>query len=129
MERMKYSIQQQGNRDTNRFKNYIIALGVCLSFLTFTSFNNWNQSSPVINDQNEVGLQMDDKTNQQESKEALTDNGSKPVVNSHHNFIASFLLQESSIKRTSNREKELKGVFSSIKQLHKLIITKTLGAI
>lgn len=112
-------------KHTNYLKNLIVVFGVCLSFLTVTSFNNWAssddasiaQASQCIVDDQAIN-EKETPTTQQEQK-----------FRTHHNFIASYLLQESSFERKINKTEERGNFISNLKQLHKVIITQTLGSL
>lgn len=114
------------NSDT--FKNIIIVFGMALSLFTITSFDTFTQA--------ETG------TNQIENQEAdenllvsQADLGSQSIAvkddqkqKTHHNFIASYLLQESSVKRKAKKPRLEENFIGSILRLHKTIITKAMGS-
>ncbi len=112
-------------KHTNHLKNLIVVFGACLSFLTVTSFNNWAssddasiaQGSQYIVEEDQVINEKETSAPQQEQK-----------YRAHHNFIASYLLQESSFERKIKKTEEKGNFISNLKQLHKVIITQTLGS-
>ncbi|MCK5467582.1 MAG: hypothetical protein KAI99_03715 [Cyclobacteriaceae bacterium] len=121
------SNQQPISPKANRIKNFIIVFGVCLSLFTISSFDNWisvTQASVV----QEIQELKDSKTEELPNNiEEICITQHEPKLKTHHNFIASYLLQESSFERKNKKSKEQGGFLSHLKQLHKIIITQTLG--
>jgi hypothetical protein len=122
------SNHKQISPKANRIKNFIIVFGVCLSLFTILSFNNWKSVTQASVAQ-EIHELKDCK-----SGELPNNIKGKCVVQheqklkTHHNFIASYLLQESSFERKNKKSKEQGGFLSHLKQLHKIIITQALGS-
>lgn len=113
---------------TNYFKNLVIVVGVFLSLLTFTSGNNWEI---YINDEadGKAGkLIVSNAGSDQNNGKELTDSKNEQKLKTHHNFIASYLLQESTFSRKSEKNKEQSNFFTNLKQIHKIIIVQMLGA-
>lgn len=111
-------------RHTNYLKNLIVVFGVCLSLFTITSFNNWSSSEDTSLAQSSQGIVEDKALNKNETPAAQQEQ----KFRTHHNFIASYLLQESSFERKVNKTEEKGDFFSNLKQLHKVIISHTLGS-
>ncbi len=109
---------------TNRIKNLVIVFGVGLGIFTFSSINNWEIYSVDSNVSNEIEI----KINKSESSiEKFNTEEKELKIKTHHNFIASYLLQESSIERKNTKTKLKSNIITSIRRLHKIIITQALG--
>lgn len=129
MSHMKFLNRTFGYLDTNSFKNMVIVFGVCLSLFTITSYDSLSnsfQSSSISSD----GLTTDEIVAQQEDLENTDNTGpiTEQKLKTHHNFIASYFLQESSIKREKKTSKEREEFIGQFLQLHKIIISKTFGS-
>ena len=110
------------------FKNMVIVFGMALSLFTITSFDTISQAD-TSSDKLE-SHQVDERTAISQVKsdyqsDVLTDNQKQKT---HHNFIASYLLQESSVKRKTTKSENDGNFVNSILRLHKIIITKTFGS-
>lgn len=108
--------------DSNAFKNMIIIFGFCISFITITSFESVSNSS-----QSDVDLINKDKnievyTNQKVKRSDKKTIQSKQKIKARHNFIASYLLQESSHKRENNKTSQEGSFFRNLKHIQKTII-------
>lgn len=108
----------------NHLKNYILVFGVCLCFLTITSFNNWSSSDNTACSQ-VVQCELE---NQSKNVQKTLVAPKETKFKARHNFIASYLLQESSFERKTKNTEEKGSFFSNLKQLHKIIISQTLGS-
>jgi len=113
--------------DSNTFKNMIIVFGVALSLFTITSFESI--SNPSVNSMtgDKSQTQCDEKINEENSAIQKTDINVSKKAKTHHNFIASYFLQESSIKRERKKSEEGVDHMSRILQLQKIIISSTLA--
>ena len=125
---MKYTNKKQIFSKTDYFKSLIIVFGTCLGLLTISSFDNWKSSDEqsIVQGTQEIkdcALEAHSATTTENCN--LTE--SRTII--HHNFIASYLLQESSFERKNKKSKIQSDLFSHLKQLHKIIITQTLGSI
>lgn len=109
---------------TNRIKNLVIVFGVGLNIFALSSINNWKIKSVDSNFSNEIEM----KINKPESSiEKLITAKKELKIKTHHNFIASYLLQGSSIERKITKSKFKRDIFTSIKRLHKIVITQAIG--
>jgi hypothetical protein len=115
--------QKQTLSKTNHTKNFIILFGACICLLTITSFNNWISSNEANATQ---GIQCTLETQVKIDKDTPSLK-EEQKFKSHHNFIASYLLQESSFERKIKKTEERQDFFSNLKQLHKIIISQTSG--
>ena len=126
MLQMKSSNQEHIFQRTNRFKNLVIVFGVCLSLFMILSFNNWimvTQATVAQEIQKSENVKPEGQL--QKAKEiAVVKSNLK--LKTHHNFIASYLLQESSFERKNTKSEEQQNLVSRLKQLHKIIITQAL---
>ena len=126
MLQMKSSNQEHIFQRTNRFKNLVIVFGVCLSLFMILSFNNWISSTEASVAQDIQKLEEIKPERQlQNTKEIAVVKGNLKLK-THHNFIASYLLQESSFERKNTKSKEQQNLVGHLKQLHKIIITQAL---
>ena len=116
-----------GFLDSNFFKNAVITFGMCLSLFTITSFDSVSGKDHPSQQAASMEQSADSNSNQQESR-SLTDQPAKQnVQKTHHNFIASYLLEESSAKKEEkNPESEIK-ILGQLLQLHKTIVTLAIG--
>jgi len=113
--------------NSNTFKNMVIVFGMAISLFTIISFDSVSQADATstnienqeINENSIVSqARLNDETNTSESEQKLK---------THHNFIASYLLQESSVKRKSKKPKVQGDLIGHIIHLHKIILTKAVG--
>lgn len=124
MPHMKSTNKSQTLKQTIHLKNLIVLFGVCLCFLTVTSFNNWSSSDDASSAQGSQRIVEDQVIHKKEIPTAKQEQ----KFRTHHNFIASYLLQESSFERKIKKTEDRGDFFSNLKQLHKVIITQTLGS-
>jgi len=129
MSQMNNTTYNQIKPIANYFKNLVIILGVFLSLLTFTSFNNWGKSVDTQDDGKVENLIVSNAGSDQKNGNELTVSKNEQKLKAHHNFIASYLLQESTFSRKSEKNKEQSNLFTNLKQIHKIIIVQMLGAI
>lgn len=108
----------------------VIVFGVCLSLFTITSYNSLSNSSQSSSNINE-SLATDENVAQHEELNNIENTGpiADQKLKTHHNFIASYFLQESSIKREKKTSKEREEFIGQFIQLHKIIISKAFGSI
>jgi hypothetical protein len=101
--------------------------GVCISLFAITSFESLsnssqkyesinNQECQIVNSDAQSNSQLDNNSDKREQK-----------LKTHHNFIASYLLQESSIKRESKKMVAQGNFIRNLKHVHKTIIVHTIG--
>jgi hypothetical protein len=108
--------------ESNIFKNSVITFGMCLSLFTITSFDTISgkeqSSKNAIHATQSLSL-----NHEQTGSDKLAESSKKESSQiTHHNFIASYLLEESSAKKeTKNTESEIK-ILGQLLQLHKTII-------
>ncbi len=118
---MTTTYKNQTLKHTNRLKKLLIAFGACLSFLAVTSFDGWSSKDDgAIAKKSECIVNVSATTHQ----DAAASKKEKKFI-AHHNFIASYLLQESSFERKIKKTEERGSFFSYLKQLHKVIIKQT----
>lgn len=122
---MKVSEQSANTKNKAYFKNLVIAFGVCLSFLTFTSADNWSSNAAAVDENQITEVALNTEANQ--SAEIKGSDEQRSFT--HYNFIASYLIQESSINRQSKEKKEKRSFMANLKQIHKIIMSNTLGSI
>jgi hypothetical protein len=103
----------------------VIVFGICLSFLAFTSADEWSDSSSSKEaykvKQISVNSESAQQVEVQETKQQRTF--------THYNFIASYLIQESSINRQTKEKREERNFLANLKQIHRIIFSNTLGSI
>ena len=126
MLQMKSSNQEHIFQRTNRFKNLVILFGVCLSLFMILSFNNWIMVTQASVAQEVQKFEEDKPEGQLQNTKEIAVAQRNIKFKTHHNFIASYLLQESSFKRKNKKSEEHQNFVSHLKQLHKIIITQTL---
>ena len=108
---------------SNGFKNAIIIFGFCVSIITITSYDSISNNGPsdlamIVDTQH-----MPDVSSmacEQENENVILRKEHK--VSNRHNFIASYLLQESSHKRERNSSDEGRNFFSNLRHLHETIL-------
>ena len=126
MLQMDTTTNNQSKPETIYLKNMVIVFGIFLSLLAFTSFTNWSNSIDTIDNENSEELMINVNSVQSEVLETVSIvNESK--LKTHHNFIASYLLQESNFSRKVERNKDENNFFTNLKQLHKIIISQALS--
>ena len=116
--------ENQIKSGTNRLKNLLIVFGVCLSLFTITSFNNWGSSTEPIVAQEIQGLE--NCTSEQPEVNVIHAKFAQnnPTFKTHHNFIVSYLLQDTSFERKNKNSKVQADLLSNLKQLHKIILSQ-----
>ena len=112
---MKIFRNDPGFLESNRFKNYVIIFGMCLSLFTITSFDSVSYDRSAETKETKVE-QHDAKCQQAKISQS---NKQK----THHNFIASYLLEETSAKKEEKESGTELKFFSKLLQLHKTIFT------
>lgn len=128
MSHMVSSNQKHIFTKTNRFKNVVIFFGLCLSLFMISFCNNWIFSTETSITR-EIQELKDCKSEELPGNvEELHVTSQELKLKTHQNFIASYLLQESSFERKNKMSKEEGGFLSHLKHLHKIIISKTLGS-
>lgn len=108
--------------DSDRFKNYVIAFGMCLSVFTITSFDSVTKDKRA--EVKKEGIELSSASCQNtdtKSKTDIVDKQSKHKT--HHNFIASYLLEESSAKKEEKDSGTETKFLGRLLQLHKTIIS------
>ena len=127
MLRMKIYNNKLKFLSSNTFKNIIIVFGMALSLFTITSFDTVSQADATATniENQEFDEELMDSNVQLDSESATQKNNQK--IKTHHNFIASYLLQESSGKRKIKKTDDQGDFIGHIIQLHKIIISKALG--
>ena len=95
--------------ESNTFKNIIIVFGVALSIFTITSFESISNPSENSFANEGTQIQCEDKIGEENLAIDKSDINSSRKAKTHHNFIASYFIQESSIKR--ERRKREPGLY------------------
>ena len=115
--------------ESNTAKNMIIVFGVALSIFTITSFESVSNTNKDLSAKEEV------KQPNTEEMEVVgeTDSEKPSVINSkksktHHNFIASYFLQESSIKRERKTADSEVGTVGKILHIHKMLMSAVVSS-
>ena len=99
---------------SNKFKNLSIILGVFLSIFLVSSYNSQDgsENSLVKSEIPNIEQNSIDKTISNENQSTK-----------YHNFLASYFMQESSVKRENRKTEEKRSVFNNLKDLHHIITT------
>ena len=125
---MKISNRKLNFFGSNTFKSMVIVFGMCLSLFCITSFDSISGTMEIAD--NGVNPEMTE-VKLVEQQAIQKDKSSFPheqKVKTHHNFIASYLLQESSVKRENKKTNNKQNIVGHLVQLHKIIISKTIGS-
>ena len=101
---------------SNKFRNYSIMAGLFVSVLLISSLSTANNSIMKIADQN---LAQSKRLQASASVVKSPEQSTK-----YHNFLASYFLQESTVKRTVKKKEERESVFSNLKDVHKIIVSR-----
>lgn len=113
--------------NSNTFKNSVIVFGMCLSLFTITSFDGISESRKS---NSKIVAQESDNSDQQELlRPDQSDSKQVQKQKASHNFIASYLLQESSTKREDKKSNSEGKIINHLFHLQKIIISKTFGAL
>lgn len=108
---------------SNIFKNTSIVLGVFLSVFLVSSFRSDDGLKAVSGTQGDLKVeQLEGEALNIDSDEILLTKKSTK----YHNFLASYFLQESSVKRTNKKEEEAqsRNILSNLKDFHNIITSK-----
>lgn len=114
--------------DSDTAKNVIIFFGFVLSIFTITSFDSFSNSEKEFS-VNEIQQSLIDQKG--DIEEAMLDNASvnnSKKAKTHHNFIASYFLQESSIKRERKTPDNEVGTAEKILYLHKILMSAVISS-
>lgn len=109
----------------NGFKNSIIIFGFCVCIITITSYDSISNVGQSKFTRGEEVQGVVDGESQNDQMKSLSKKEHK--ISNPHNFIASYLLQESSQKRERNSKNEESNLFRNLRQLHKTIFIKVVG--
>lgn len=124
MSQTKPSYHKHTLQKANRFKNLVILFGVCLGLFMILSFNSWISVTQASVAQE---IQKPDENKPEEHLQNIDEISVAQrnlKIKTHHNFIASYLLQESSFERKNKNSEEHRNLISQLKQLHKIIISQ-----
>ena len=113
---------------THRFRNLVIIFGTCLGLFMISSFDNWKPSDEASIDNSNQELNASNIGSQVNFAEVKVSQQTTRQK-THHNFIVSYLLQEHSNERDSNKLKGRTDFLSNLRQLHTIIFSRTFGAI
>ena len=109
----------------NGFRNAIIIFGFCVCIIAITSYDsisNVGQSKFITSEEFHGVVEGESQNDQMKSLSKKEHKISNP-----HNFISSYLLQESYQKRERNSKNEESNLFRNLRQLHKTIFIKVVG--
>ena len=113
--------------NSNTSRNAIIIFGFCVSFITITSFesiSNTKQSDLAVYNQEKI---LDDFDAQKGCDCEKEEAKSNQKIKTRHNFIASYLLQESSRKRENKKANQEGSLIRSLIDIHRTIIVNAVG--
>lgn len=110
---------------SNKFRNTLLAAGICLSVFLISSFRVGSDATIEFSTNESVMTLDQDVTAQSEVLAAQATSDQKSIK--YHNFLTSYFLQESSFKRISKRSGEERELFSGVKNFHNIIISKALS--
>lgn len=113
---------------SNTFKNMIIVFGMCLSLFTITSFDFISGTREIVDNSDNPEMTEVISVEKQALQGDKSSSPNEQKVKTHYNFIASYLLQESSVKRETKKTSNEQNIVSHLLQLHKIIISKTIGS-
>lgn len=114
--------------NSESFKNMIIVFGMAISLFTITSFDTISQADASAKNIENQEFHENATVSQADSNYQSNATKDDQKLKTHHNFIASYLLQESSVKRNAKKADTEGNFVGGILRLHKIIITKTLGS-
>ena len=115
---------------SNTFKNSIIAFGFCLSIFTITSFDNLSaQTENTFAEHINAEQMVESNLGESNSSGAITNTqqSEDQQLRTHRNFIASYFLQESSVKRDKKREDKQGDVIGHLLQLPKVVFKNAIS--
>ena len=111
---------------THLLKNLLIVIGICISLIAISFLNSRNSSSDLILTKASTELKNTEENLAVSTyTSGVAENSSK--VKTHHNFIVSYLLQDTSVERNTRNSPAQADLSSSLKQIHKIIISQPLG--
>jgi hypothetical protein len=113
--------------DSHIFKNSVITFGMCLSLFTITSFDSTSGDDQQSVNIDQQELQSATQICPSESTLVYDESKEENSQKTHHNFIASYLLEESSAKKETERTETDVKLFSQLLQLHKTIMAVAIG--
>lgn len=125
---MKFNIKKQTISKKDHIRSLLLVFGACLGLFTVSSFNSWN-SAPETLPVEDVKELVSCNSEAQSSRFVEINDTIEPKAIMHRNFIASYLLQESSFERKSKKTNQQHNFFSHLKQLRKIIGTQTFGSL
>ena len=99
-----------------------------ISLFTITSFDTISQADASAKNIENQEFHENATVSQADSNYQSNATKDDHKLKTHHNFIASYLLQESSVKRNAKKADTEGNFVGGILRLHKIIITKTLGS-
>jgi len=101
---------------SSKFRNYSIVLGMILGFFLISSLRTGEVSFTNIPDETMVKSEFS-------AADAIA-NESTEQSTKYHNFLASYFLQESTVKRTARKKEERESVFTNFKDVHNIIVSR-----
>ena len=124
---MKIINFKTGFLSSNIFNNAVIVFGICLSLFTITSFDSMSND-----DQLAAKVEYQEQTDAsicqlQESKDIDDSSKKENKLKAQHNFIASYLLEESSAKRETKNNETKSNFLGQLLQLHKTILSNAIN--
>jgi len=126
---MSYTkFKKQIYQQQKQLRFIILMLGVSVSVFAITFSNNKISASDRAVEEVKVQFIGNDISSESTAimSETTVDH-TKPKYKIHHNFIVSYLFQESSFERVNKNTDGQSPFVSNLKQMHQVIINHTLG--
>ena len=127
MDIMKTSNHILAFLDSNKFKNFVIVFGLCLSLFTITSFDSVSGERSTEIDEEQVDcLPLDADEVKAEATPAKVEAKKEKKTKTYHNFIASYLLQESSVDRQNKKKEKETTIIGNLAELRRMIFSTSI---
>ena len=123
---MKKFINNLKFLNSDVFKNMVIVFGMALSLFTITSFDTISHAGAGSETIENQVIEKTDVVSQTELNNQPDISIASQKTKTHHNFIASYLLQESSVKRQPKKSEVEENFIGDILKIHKVIISRSL---
>lgn len=110
----------------NFLNNFLVVVGICISLIAVTYLSNGQPASdPNLSKDNTELITADEESAGTTCTTNVEENQAQ--VKTHHNFIVSYLLQDNSIDRNTVNSPAQTDLLSNLKQVHKIIISQSIG--
>ena len=117
---------KQDNKKPNSMRAVIFIFGSCLSIFMLCSIsNNISATSRFLLESGQQLVERDMELQKPVGEITTLENGRK--FKAHHNFIVSYLFQESSFERINKNAETQSDFVSNIKQIHQLVFKNFTG--